>query len=35
MDAEERNRRSFGYFLLALFTLAAIATRQYRKSLPD
>lgn len=35
LDAEERNRRSFGYFLLCLFTLAAIATRQYRKSLPE
>lgn len=35
LDAEERNRRSFGYFLLFLFTLAAFATRQYRKSLPE
>jgi nitrate/TMAO reductase-like tetraheme cytochrome c subunit len=35
LDTEERNRRTFGYFLLGLFTLAAVATRQYRKSLRE
>lgn len=34
-EVEEQNRRSFGYFLMVLFVLAAVATREYRKSLPE